>query len=118
MKVIIAGGREFSNYQLLKLKCDQLLSQSDKTDIQIVSGGAKGADELGERYAREKRYIVKRFEANWEADGKAAGPIRNRKMAEYATHLIAFWNGSSRGTMSMINIATELGLKIRIVKYA
>ncbi len=117
MKVIIAGGRNFTQYQLLKFKCDAILKNVDKTDLQIVSGGAKGADELGERYARDRHILVKRFEADWDRDGKAAGPIRNRKMAEYADCLIAFWNGFGRGTKNMIDVATELGLKVRIIKY-
>lgn len=86
--------------------------------MQIVSGGAKGADELGERYAKERRFIVKRFEANWDRDGNAAGPIRNKAMAEYAEALIAFWDGKSKGTKNMIEQATTLGLKVRIIKYA
>lgn len=117
MKVIIAGGIDFNQYQLLKLKCDAILSNTNKASIEIISGGANGADKLGEQYAKQKGYPMRRFEANWDLDGKAAGPIRNRKMAEYADCLIAFWNGSSRGTKNMIEVATQLGLKVRVVKY-
>lgn len=116
MKVIIAGGRNFENYLLLKLKCDKILKNT--TDIQIVSGGSKGADLLGERYARERHYLVKRFEADWDKEGKAAGPIRNTKMAEYADYLIAFWDGKSTGTKDMIYKATANNLIVRIIKYA
>jgi len=116
MKVIISGGREFENYLLLKLKCDKILH--GQTDIQIVSGGSRGADLLGERYAREKHYIVKRFEADWDKEGLAAGPIRNEKMAKYADCLIAFWDGKSKGIKDMINKATANNLNVRIIKYA
>lgn len=116
MKVIIAGGRNFENYLLLKLKCDRILKGME--DIQIVSGGSKGADSLGERYARERHYVVKRFEAEWDKEGKAAGPIRNEKMAKYADCLIAFWDGKSIGTKDMINKATANNLSVRVIKYA
>ena len=71
MKVIIAGSREFNNYMLLSEKCDLLLSQQSK--IEIVSGTAKGADKLGERYAQERGYSVKQFPADWGKYGKSAG---------------------------------------------
>lgn len=115
-KVIIAGSRGFSNYDLLKSKMDYFLSNmTDK--IQIVSGTARGADQLGERYANEKGYSIQRFPADWEHEGKSAGYKRNVKMAEYADALVAFWNGSSRGTKHMIDIAQSHKLRIRVVYY-
>lgn len=115
MKVIIAGGREFNNYALLKEKCDYYLSGQKK--IEIVSGGAKGADKLGEQYAKEKGYAIKLFPAQWEQLGKRAGPVRNELMAIYAEALIAFWDGESAGTFNMIKLAEREGLKIKIVNY-
>lgn len=115
-KVIIAGGREFNQYQLLKLKCDKILSQM--TDVIIISGGARGADKLGENYAKEKGYKCERYEADWDTYKKAAGPIRNEEMAKVGTHLIAFWDGKSTGTKNMIEVATSYGLKVRVIKYA
>ena len=106
-KVIIAGSRDFKDYAFLKKMVDKLYLNGD---IEIVSGGAQGADSLGERYAKEKGYTIKRFPANWELYGKSAGPIRNRQMAVYADHLIAFPVGVSKGTSSMINEAGKLGL--------
>lgn len=117
IKVIISGGRDFENYALLKFKCNAILKDIND-EIQIVSGGSKGADTLGERYAKDKGFICKRFEAEWDKNGKAAGPIRNEEMAKYADYLIAFWNGKSIGTKSMISKAQNVGLKIRIIKYA
>jgi len=114
MKVIIAGSRDFNNYTLLKSKCDTLLSV--KRDYEIVSGTAKGADQLGERYATEKGYAIAKFPADWSL-GKVAGPMRNKQMAEYADALIAFWDGESRGTKSMIDLAGKYGLKVRVVRY-
>lgn len=115
MKVIIAGGREFNNYTKLTYHCDKILS--NKPQVEIVSGGAEGADRLGEDYAKSKGHSVTRFPADWNKHGKAAGPIRNREMAEYADGLIAFWDGTSSGTANMIKEAQKRNLKIRIIRY-
>lgn len=115
MKVIIAGGRDFSDYELLKTKCDNILSNS--SDISIVSGTARGADILGEHYALEHGYPVHKYPADWETHGKSAGYKRNVQMAEVADALIAFWDGQSRGTKHMIDIATNMELKVRVIKY-
>lgn len=117
-RVIIAGTRDFSDYQLLRDKCDAILS-SKKQDskIIIVSGTARGADQMGERYARERGYRIERYPADWDRDGNSAGPIRNALMADNADALIAFWDGRSRGTMNMIDTAKDKGLMVRIVNY-
>lgn len=81
-----------------------------------MSGGATGADSLGERYARERHYPVKRFLPDWSKGGQG-GPARNTEMAKYATHCIVFWNEKSRGTADMINKARERGLRLVVVKY-
>lgn len=114
-KVIIAGGRYFNDYELLKSSCDHLLKHVDQ--ITIVSGKAKGADALGEKYADEKGYAKLFYPADWDKYGKSAGPKRNYQMAEVADFLIAFWDGESRGTKSMIDIAKSKGLQIRIIRY-
>ena len=114
IRCIVAGGRDFNNYDLLKSKLDIILSSCN--DIEIVSGGCTGADRLGELYASEHNIPVKVFSANW-ALGKAAGPIRNRQMAEYATHSVIFWDGRSRGSKNMIDLSREYNLKNRIIYY-
>lgn len=115
MKVIIAGGRDFNDFNLLCEKCDKILSR--QTDIEIVSGRAKGADQLGEKYARLRGYPIKMLPANWNLHGKQAGYIRNVEMAEYSDALIAFWNQESKGTEHMIDVARERNLLIRIILY-
>jgi hypothetical protein len=115
MKVIIAGSRKFSDYGLLTKTCDHMLSKS-KT-VEIVSGGARGADSLGERYASDRNYKCSKFPADWDKYGKGAGFKRNSEMANYSDCLIAFWDGESRGTRHMINTAKKKGLQIKIVKY-
>jgi len=115
MKVIIAGGRDFKDYNKLKDSCDKILI--NQNNIEIVSGTANGADILGERYAQEKGYEVKKFPAKWDEYGKKAGYMRNQEMGEYADGLIAFWDGKSKGTKHMIDIANKKGLKVRVIKY-
>lgn len=113
-KLIVAGGRNFSNYTLLK---ETLFSNFPFEDIEIVSGTANGADKLGERFAREFKYPIKRFPANWNEYGKSAGYIRNSEMANYADGCICFWGGESKGTFHMIEIATRKGLDLIVVRY-
>ena len=116
MRLIIAGGREFNDYELLKDKVDYFLSKYNET-IEIVSGKARGADSLGERYAKEHGYKIKEFPADWDTHKKAAGYIRNQEMANYATHCICFWDGESKGTEHMINIAKKEKLSLRVIRY-
>lgn len=115
MKVIIAGGREFSDYDKLCVSCDKILS--NQTEIEIVSGTARGADKLGEKYANERGYPIKQFPADWNLFGKSAGYKRNAQMADYADALIVFWDGKSKGTKHMIDLAKKVGLNIKIIKY-
>ena len=115
MKVIIAGSRSFSDYDFLRECCDKYLKNLNG-DVEIVSGRASGADILGERYATERNYPIKKFPANWEI-GKSAGYKRNSEMAEYADALICFWDGVSRGTKHMIDLAKKRELKIRVINF-
>lgn len=116
-KVIVAGCRDFADYELLKEKCDFYLQNKKPEIIVIVSGHASGADTLGERYAQERGYETEVYPADWKTNGRAAGPIRNAQMAAVADALIAFWDGKSRGTKNMIDTATKRGLKVAVVRY-
>lgn len=128
IRVIIAGGRDFDNFPLLMNKCIEILSEETKEDdsidkIRIVSGAARGADRLGEEYARISHYDVSRFPAAWDTYGKSAGYRRNAEMAKFASEdnnvgvLIAFWDGKSRGTKHMIDLAKRYELKVHVVTY-
>ena len=114
MKIIIAGGRTFDNYELLSEKCEQAFSL--QTEIEIVTGKCAGADSLGEQYAKEKGYKITEFPADWDKYGKAAGYKRNEQMAIYADALIAFFDGESKGTKLMIELAKKHELKVKVVK--
>lgn len=110
-KWIIAGGRDFSDYNLLE-------SEANKLDIDIVvCGMAKGADSLGMKYAQDYKIGLKKFPADWSRNGKAAGPIRNKEMGDYADALLAFWDGKSHGTAHMIDYMRKLNKEVIIVSY-
>lgn len=112
MKVIIAGSRGFNDYNKLKYEVDKIIG--NKKDVTIISGRARGADRLGERYAKERGIPVIYFPANWDRYGRSAGIIRNTEMAKHADVLIAFWDGESRGTRHMIQTAQKYGLKVHL----
>jgi hypothetical protein len=117
-RTIIAGSRGFNDYTMLADRLDQLLRRKEGIfDIVIVSGTAKGADQLGERYAKDRGYKVERYPADWDKYGKSAGYLRNAQMADNAEALVAFWDGESRGTRHMIDLAEEKGLEIRVIRY-
>lgn len=110
MKVIVAGGRNFTNYALV----EEAIKISGFEISQIVSGKAKGVDTLGEVWALANNIPVEPFPADWSQHGRAAGPIRNRQMAEYADALIAIWDGESKGTANMIQQARNKKLDVFI----
>jgi peptidoglycan/xylan/chitin deacetylase (PgdA/CDA1 family) len=132
MRVIIAGSREFNDYKLLEKECNKIFKQlvdegfisyfveDSQKEIEIISGTANGADKLGERFAKEYEYPIKRFPANWDLYGKSAGYRRNEQMALYAKEdygvLIAFWDGESKGTKHMIDLANKHGLRVFVVE--
>lgn len=117
-RVIIAGTRTFNDYELLKAYCDKKLSRMRiDHEIVIVSGHAKGADMLGERYAQDRGYATQLYPAYWDEYGKSAGIRRNVKMAENADALIAFWDGKSSGTKHMIAEARKRGLMVAVKFY-
>ena len=116
MNLIVAGGRDFKDYALLKSKLDFLLSNTDKEEVVILCGLAKGSDLLGKQYADENNMDVWEYPADW-TKGKQAGYLRNSQMADDATHLVAFWDGVSKGTKHMIDLATKKGLVVRVYRY-
>lgn len=112
MKVIIAGSRNITNPDFV----ERAIQQSGFSITEVVSGRARGVDTLGERWARLNKIPIKFFPADWKTHFKAAGPIRNQEMADYADGLIAIWHNNSSGTKDMINKAKAKGLKVFILK--
>lgn len=117
IKLIVAGTRTFDNEDLLYSQLDYIRASNPDKELIILSGTAKGADALGEKYAEDNKLQVIRFYPDWDNHGKAAGPIRNGEMAKVATHCIVFWDGKSKGTYSMIERARFYKLKLHIVEY-
>ena len=113
-RLVVAGSRDFNDYTLLSAELDKLLT--GKTNITIVSGTAKGADRLGERYAAEHNLQIERFPAEWEKYHKGAGPIRNMKMVQSADAVIVFWDNESSGTKNIIECARKEDIPYRIVR--
>lgn len=116
---LIVGSRSYTDYASFKAKCDALLAE--KTDIEIVSGGASGTDAMAERYAHELGCSLQIFPAEWSRYGKRAGYVRNREMHSYISTfpergVIAFWDGTSRGTAQSFALAKEFDNSIRVVR--
>lgn len=116
-RIIIAGSRTFTDKSLLYRVCDEQIAEIAKSDenatVQIISGGARGADKLAEMYARDRQFSNIVLPAQWNKYGKRAGMLRNGDMARMASKkdgkgvLIAFWDGQSRGTKNMIFRSNE-----------
>jgi hypothetical protein len=117
-KLIVAGGRDFNDYQLVV----RVLLAMEKTEfadvgVSIVSGMARGADSLGVRFAKEHDVTLHMFPADWDKHGKSAGHRRNRKMGDAADGLLAFWDGKSKGTEGMIQYMKSLGKQVTVITY-
>lgn len=126
LRIIIAGSRDFNDYKLLKTSMRDILKDTSLegiSKIKIISGTARGADQLGERFAKQFKLEVVKFPSKWDVYGKRAGYIRNEEMAKYSVEdnnygmLVAFWNGESRGTNHMINLAKKHGVEVHVVKF-
>ncbi len=125
LRVIIAGSRDFNDYELLKREVLDIVRYDNRPKelVKIVSGGARGADRLGEQFAKEFDLKVKQFIPDWDSLGKRAGYVRNTDMAKFACEngnqgmLIAFWDGKSKGTKHMIDLAKKYGLEVHIVNF-
>ena len=125
MKMIVAGSRTIG-YHIVNnntkdhveeiSKVFALLNGSYNKCIinEVVSGTALGADELGEMWAIDHDIPIKRFKPDWKQHGKAAGPIRNKQMAEYADAAIVFWDGSSKGSKNMIDTMKKLNKPVTV----
>jgi len=108
MITIIAGNRNFHDLDVVRravAACPWQISE-------IVSGGAPGVDALGEILAKERGLPLRVFPADWDRLGDAAGPVRNRQMAEVAQGLILVHNGRGPGSKNMLAIAKVRGLRI------
>ncbi len=119
-KVIVAGGRDFTDYAHMCTVLDDLFfvhNTGFEVAPKIISGMAKGADTLAIRYSNERGLTKILFPANWKVYRRRAGFLRNEDMLSIATHLVAFWDGKSHGTQHMIEIAKKKGIPVWIINY-
>lgn len=117
-RIVIAGCRDYENYEEAETFINKCIADIKfNNTIVIVSGGAKGADKIGELYAKKHGYKTELYPANWIKFGKSAGPKRNKVMAQISDYVICFWDGKSRGTLSMIKFANLYNkpLKIKMI---
>lgn len=114
-RIIVAGGRDFTDYNLLCSVLNEYLAGMG--DVKIISGMAEGADSLAIRYADEHSLSKILFPANWKRYPRRAGFLRNADMLSVATHLIAFWDGTSHGTRHIIDIARTKGIPVKVIGY-
>lgn len=113
MRTIIAGSRTITRFALI----DEAVRASGFAITVVLSGGARGVDRLGERWAAQRQIPVERFLADWDRYDLAAGEIRNREMvAARAEALVALWDGVSRGTNNCIDEARQRGLKVFVFR--
>lgn len=122
-RIIIAGSRDFNDYEYLNKQLTRFIKSHPDKRFTIVSGAARGADQLGERFAREKCLLLKRFPAKWNKFGRSAGYIRNAQMLDYISksdcdgYVLAFWDGKSKGTQHMIKSAQKAGIEVKIHQF-
>lgn len=118
MRIIVAGSRTITNERTIEEAITNSPFWREKGLKEIITGGAKGVDKIAHKWARKHAHTTSVVKADWDLYGKSAGPIRNREMAMRGDALVAIWDGESRGTRSMINIALDLGLDVyvRVVK--
>lgn len=122
--LLIAGSREYNDYQELSKICDFLLAHQIRAGrrIVVVSGGARGADALAERYAVERRFDRQIFHADWKKYGKSAGFRRNEQMHNFITQFdnracVCFWDGKSKGTQHNFSLCEKKNTPLRIWNY-
>jgi hypothetical protein len=116
LRVIVAGSRGITDLDVVTVAILNAIRewQCQRYIAEIVSGGARGVDKLGEEWAQRVDCPIKRFPANWKLHGMSAGIIRNEQMARYADALVAVWDGKSRGTRHMIETMRALGKKVYV----
>lgn len=117
MKIAIVGSRGFNDYEILKKYINDTKQQYDYEFDTVVSGGARGADSLGERYAEEYGLEKMIFPADWKRFGKKAGFLRNVDIIKNCDICFAFWDGESHGTKHDIDLCKQYSKTCYICRY-
>ena len=114
-KILVSGCRNYNNYNEAKKYIESCIyNLRNNYTLIFLSGGCRGADALGERYANENNFEVEYYPADWKKFGKGAGPKRNLEMVKNADYIICFWDGKSKGTKSLLEFAKKFNKIINI----
>lgn len=108
MRIAIGGCRDYEEYREFCEFVSMCMEKMEREEVVILSGHCSGVDLMAERYAAENGITLEIFPANWAKYGRAAGPVRNKQMVERADAVIAFWDGKSKGTASLLQYAKKL----------
>lgn len=113
MIVAVIGSRDFSDCKLLEKTLGSFPDIS-----KIVSGGAKGADAMAQQYANQHQIPLVIYKPDWKQFGRGAGIVRNRQIIEASEMVIAFWNGTSKGTLSSLKMAKVKEIHTHVVSFS
>jgi hypothetical protein len=115
MKIAVVGSRSFNDYEYMRARLDALyITVKDSRMLELVSGGARGADKFAEDYAVERKLLMRVYPADWDRYGKSAGYKRNQQIVDYADIVVAFWDGQSKGTKHSIDLAVKQNKQVLI----
>lgn len=114
-RVLVSGSLSFGDYRLLCATLDRVLA--GKEHVVIVTGGAKGAELLGEQYAQERGLTARQILADWKLYGRGAKVIRNTRLVEAADCALFFWDGKSKAVAELIEKAEARGIPVEIVRF-
>ncbi len=118
MKLIVAGGRDFTDTNRMIAELQKLVESGEITNSpELVCGMARGADLTAYNLWKEAGMVIHEFPADWDGLGKRAGYVRNTEMANFADAAVCFWDGNSKGTKHMLDIMNRLNKPVYIVRY-
>ena len=106
MKIAIVGSRN-----IVTIDIGKYVSNDDE----IVSGGAVGVDRCAAEYAQKNGLKLTEFLPQYDRYGRAAPIVRNKQIVDYADKIIIFWNGTSKGSRSVINYAEKVGKTYEVI---
>ena len=118
MRIAVIGSRSFYDYEYFKIEFKIFLEELSIKEYKIISGGAKGADAFGAKYAKENNKEIVEFLPDWEKYGKKAGFLRNNTIWDNADIGIAFWDGKSTGTAHSFEISKKQNKILKVINYS
>lgn len=118
----VVGSRSFHDYELMTYEIDRIFKRKWVDDPErlmcIISGGARGADLLAKKYAKDHKEVhYVEYPADWKLHGKGAGHVRNVTIVKESHAVLAFWDGKSKGTKHTLGVAQSLGKTVKVVRF-